>query len=65
MANFKGDEEESKRPSDQNKARLRSKINGKGNYGKATSSGTSKGDDFNNINRYVIDDDEEDVDDSQ
>lgn len=54
-------DEESKRPSDQNKARLRSKINAKG-VARTGSSGAGK-DDFVNINRYVIDDDEEEDDD--
>jgi len=53
-------DEENKRHSDQNKARLRSKINVKG-VGRTNSSGTGK-DDFVNINRYVIDDDEDDDD---
>ena len=60
------EDEESKRTTDlDNKARLRSKINAgrTGGFGRA-GSGTSKGDDFNNINHYVIDDDEDEEDES-
>ena len=64
MADFKMDEESKRPTSDQNKARLRSKIGAKGTFGRAGSQGSNKND-FDNINRYVIDDDEEDVDDSQ
>ena len=58
------DDEESKRTTDlNNKARLRSKINaGRTGFGRAGSSGSSKADDFNNINHYVIDDDEDEDD---
>ena len=58
-------DEESKRATDlNNKARLRSKINaGRTGFGRAGSGGPTKADDFNNINHYVIDDDEDDEED--
>ena len=69
MTNFDKDDEESKRPSD-NQARLRSKIgakmslssNGSRGLNRGASGGSNKADDFNNINHYVIDDDEDEDD---
>jgi len=58
MADFKEDEENKRTVSDASKARLRSKINAKGGF-RAGSKGSKKND-FDNINRYVIDDDDED-----
>lgn len=62
----KDNDEESKRTTDlNNKARLRSKINaGRTGFGRA-GSGTTKADDFNNINHYVIDDEEDEDDDEE
>lgn len=62
----KDNDEESKRTTDlNNKARLRSKINaGRTGFGRAAS-GTTKADDFNNINHYVIDDEEDEDDDEE
>lgn len=72
MTNFDKDDEESKRPSD-NQARLRSKIgakmslssNGSRGLNRGASGGSNKADDFNNINHYVIDDDEDEDDSEQ
>lgn len=58
MADFKEDEENKRTVSDASKARLRSKINAKGGF--RAGSQASKKNDFDNINRYVIDDDDED-----
>ena len=70
MANYdKNGDSEEKKGSDMNKARLRGKINAKSSvstnsgtrFGRSASGGTQKAnDEFNNINRYVIDDDEDD-----
>ena len=71
MANFdKGEDEEHKRGSiDSSNSRLRAKINAKtsvagitasSRFGRSGSGGVGAGkDEFNNINRYVIDDEEE------